>query len=361
VAGKSVSVGLGLAELDQVVTAEGRPETLETMLQLLYLRLTQPRKDERAFSIWKAQRLEEVRHDADSPEQRFRDEVSALVSNNNLRRRAVTADLIQAADLGKVHEIWTRAFQDFGGFTFVFVGNIDLARLRPLVETYLGSLPGTPARPRWKDIGVVFPTGKIEKTIPGGRAPKSLVLLSFGAPARHTLDAERDARVLEALLRIRLREVLREGMGAVYSVSVIARLLREPTARQMLIVSFGCAPENVDRLRGAVFETLGDLARNGAGADLLGKVAEQLRRQHEVDLQNNAWWLERLSEAYHFGEGFAEQNDVGALLGRVTSPNVRATAARMFDEKNYVLAVLRPGQTVPAPPPAADAPDPAAP
>ena len=360
-AGKSVSVGLGLAELGAVVTAEGRPETLETMLQLLYLRLTRPRTDERAFSIWKAQRLEGVRHDADSPEQRFRDEISALVSSDNLRRRAVTADLIQAVDLGKVHEIWTRAFRDFGGFTFVFVGNIDLVRLRLLVETYLGSLPGTPAGPHWKDIGVVFPTGKVEKTIPGGRAPKSLVLVSFGAPARYTLDAERDARVLEALLRIRLREVLREGMGAVYEVSVIARLIREPTSRQMLIVSFGCAPENVDRLRGAVFDTLGDVARSGASVDLLGKVAEQLRRQHEVDLQSNAWWLDRLSEAYHFGEGFAEQNDVGALLARVTSASVQATARRMFDEKSYVLAILRPEHPLPAAPPAADAPETAAP
>lgn len=355
IAGRSVSVGLGLVELGEVVTADARPETLETMLQLLYLRLTRPRKDRWAFSIWKAQRLEGVRHDADSPEKRFTDEISTLVSGNNPRRRAVTADTIEAANLDEAYDIWTHAFQDFGGFTFVFVGNVDLARLQPLVETYLGSLPASPATSAWRDIGVAYPTGKVEKIIRGGRAPKSLVLLNFSAPARHTLDAERDARVLEVLLRIRLREVLREGMAAVYGVSVISQLVREPTSRQMLIVSFGCAPENVDRLRAAVFDALDEVARNGAGADVLGRVAEQLRRQHQVDVQNNGWWLERLLEAYRFGEDFAARNDIEALVGRVGSANVQATARRMFDPQDYVLVISRPDQASPATAPSPEA------
>jgi hypothetical protein len=34
--------------------------------------------------------------------------------------------------------------------------------------------------------------------------------------------------------------------------------------------------------------------------------------------------------------------DIAATVRRVTTENVKAIAARMFDEQNYVLAVLRP-------------------
>ncbi len=340
--GRRLSVSIGIGELGARVTADATVENLETMLQLLYLRFVGARRDARTFEYWQGRWRETVRHRADSPEQQFNDQVVALANGDHPRRRPITGQAIEAVDGGKAYEFWKRELADLGGFTFVIVGNVDPARLRPLVETYLGSLPGTPGPHRWRDIGVAYPASRLEKTVVAGRAPKSLVWVDFSGPARFTLDAERDARVLETLLRIRLRERLREEMGAVYNAAVAVRALREPTERQSLSISFPCAPANVERLRAATFDVLAELAARGPDARLLAVVAEQLRRQHALERRDNRWWLRRLLQSAVYGDDFGQANDLAALEARVTAADVQATVRRLYDDQRYLEAVLRP-------------------
>jgi zinc protease len=341
-AGKVVFASAGLDERFEKAEAAARAPDLETMMQLLYLRLIGPRRDRSAFELWKRQALESARHRDDSPDQRFVDEIDATVTGHHPRRRTVTTEMIGQVDLARAYSIWKDRFDDFSGFTFVFVGNIDLARLQPLVETYLANLPSKGRHERWKDLGVEYPKGRVERTVIAGREQKGRVWIDFNGPAKWTLDGERDSRILEMVLGIRLREVLRQDMSGVYNVSVGAAVIREPAQRRTLSVSFTCAPENVDILREAVFTEIAAIARNGIGAAYLAKVVQQLFRQHEVDVKSNEWWLERLTEAYYFSDSFAQANDLHAITKRVTSGRIKATALRMFDPKQYVLAVLRP-------------------
>ena len=350
-AGTSIALSIDLDERAERVSVTTRPEDLEAMLQLLYLRLTQPRHDRTAFDIWKAKRREAALHRGDSPELRFADEVVRVETADHPRHRPVTVDMIEQVDLDQVAAIWAERFADLGGFTFVIVGNVDLASLQPLVATYLGSLPASGRKPAWKDVGVKRPTTKVEQTVLAGSEPKSRVHLSFGAPARYTLEGKRDAQILGAVLRIRLREILREDMGGVYNVSVGATLTREPQERQYLAVGFGCAPENAGKLRQAVFAELAAIAKSGVGADVLARVSEQLRRQHETDLAENGWWAGVLREAYRDHVDLARLLDGDAVLARVTSARVQATAKRMFDPKRYIAIVLSPAPPPPAAPP----------
>jgi zinc protease len=45
-------------------------------------------------------------------------------------------------DVDRALAIYKERFGDVTGMEFVFVGSIDEAVLKPLVETYIGSLPG---------------------------------------------------------------------------------------------------------------------------------------------------------------------------------------------------------------------------
>jgi zinc protease len=354
-AGRRMSVSIGISELGDQIRADATPENLETMLQLLTLRLLHGRRDTWAFENWKGKLVEGVRHRADSPDQRFIDEAIALASGDHPRRRPVSSEMIGAIDGAMAYDFWRRELAELGGFTFVFVGNVAPERLRPAVETYLASLPGSAVSRSWANIGVVHPSGKVEKTVVAGHEPRSLVWLSFGAPVPFSFDAERDAVVLQTLLRIRLRERLRDEMGMVYGVGALAYVGRAPEARQTLSISFPCAPANVERAREAVFAELAELGRNGPDARLLATVSEQLRRARERERRENRWWLARLQEAYIQGDDFGKANDLDALLARVTAADVRATVARLYDEKRYLFAVLRPdvAPATPAPGPAA--------
>ncbi|MDB4956596.1 MAG: peptidase domain protein [Myxococcales bacterium] len=351
-AGKVVNVSTAFEELTQSVEGSARPADLESALQLLHLRLTSPRRDQRAFDQWKQEQLEWVRHKDLWPEVKFFDEMNAVESGDHLRRRPATETTIQQVDLDKALAIYRDRFSDFTGFSFVFVGNLDLEKLKPLVAIYLGSLPAKGRKEHWKDIGIKYPTTKITKSILAGTEPKSFVSLSMTAPDKWTLEGQRDAQILSMVLRIRMREVLREDMGGVYHVSVSAWLGREPTQRHGFSVFFGCDPANVDKLRSAVFDEVAKIAKDGIGPLYVEKVTEQLRRKHETDLEENRWWQSQLHDAYYFGDDFKAQTDVEAVEKRVTSANIKAAARRFFDTKNFVLGVMRPKLTAsPAPVP----------
>jgi zinc protease len=355
-AGKVVNVNVFVTELGENMFGSARPADLETALQLLYLRLTAPRRDERAFTAWKERQRDFLKHKTALPDIAFGEEMNAVTSGNHLRRRPPTVETLDQVDLDRAFAIYRDRLADLGGFNVVFVGNIDLATLQPLVETYLGSLPSAGRKAHWKDVGIKYPVGRITKTVVAGSEPRSRVQLAMSAPTKWSVDAERDASILSRVLQIRLREVMREDMGGVYGVQVNASLSREPTQRRHLDISFGCDPANIEALKTAALGEIRAIAKSGIGADYLTKVSEQMRREHEVNLKNNNWWRARLRAAYYYHDDFARTNDLDAALRRVTSANIKASAARFLDEKNLIVGILRPATdaapAAPAAPPA---------
>ncbi|TMQ04255.1 MAG: insulinase family protein [Deltaproteobacteria bacterium] len=364
-AGKVAGANVLLGELGEQVQGSARPADLETALQLVYLKLTAPRRDERAFAAWKERQRDFLQHKTALPDIAFAEQMLAVTSGNHLRRRPATVEMLDQVDLDRALAIYRDRLSDLGGFTFVFVGNLELAALQPLVETYLGSLPAAGRKAHWKDVGIRYPVGRITKTVVAGAEAKSHVELSMGAPMRWSLDGERDAEILSMVLQIRLREVLREDMGGVYGVRINAFVTREPVQRRSLVISFGCDPANVASLQAAALAEIRAIAKAGIGADYLTKVTEQLRREREVNLKSNGWWRSRLRSAYYFHEDFARATDLDAMLKRVTSANVKASAARFLDEHNLVIGVLRPAaeaaKDAATPPAAAASPAPAPP
>ena len=341
-AGKIARARVWMGELSEGVSGSTRPADLETALQLVHLRLTAPRTDERAFAAWKADQLEWARNRRLLPEVSFYEDMEAVRSKNHPRRQPTTPEMLEKVDLAKAHAVWRARFADLGGFTFVIVGNVDPATLQPLVERYLGSLPASGTKQTWKDVGVGYATGKVAKEIVQGSEPKSYVSMVFGGKDTWTREASHDARVLSMVLRIRLREVLREDMGGVYGVGAWVSLSRQPTVRREANIQFGCDPANVEKLRDAALGVIRAIQKDGISDEYLAKVKEQLRRARETDAKENWWWSSQLREAYWYGEEFGQVTDLEPVLARVTSERVKAAAKRFFDEKHVVFGVLRP-------------------
>jgi zinc protease len=341
-AGKVARVSIYFGELSEGVWGSARPADVETAMQLLHVKLTQPRKDARAFAAWRDDQLEFARNRRLMPEMSFFEDMEAIRSKNHPRRGPATPALLAKVDLDRAHAVWRERMADLGSFTFTFIGNVDAQKLKPLVERYLASLPSKGKADKWKDIGITYAAGKITKNIAGGSEPKSFVTMVFGAPDTWSRDAQRDAQILAMVLSIRLREVLREDMGGVYGVRSYVYLSRQPKVRREAGLQWGCDPANVDKLRDAALGVLHDVQKNGISDEYLGKVKEQLRRAHETDTKENWWWSNAIQEAYWFGEDFTSATDLEPVLARVTSDGVKAAARRFFDEKNLVIGVLRP-------------------
>lgn len=360
-AGKAVSVRPYVIETEEGVVASAPVSNVETMLQLTHLHFVAPRKDVGAFSAWRNRQLEALKNRDRAPNSVFMDRLSAYVSQDHPRRLPPTVETLNKVDLDTALAFYRERFADAGDFKFLFVGNLDLAKLRPLVERYIGSLYSRttrdstgklhkPKQPEsWRDVGVKR-RKKGELTVRKGMEPKAAVVLyvphTLDAKKPWSMDASEDAQLLAQALRIRLREVLREELGGVYGVRVSSRVSKWPTARATTYFMFNCAPENIDKLKRAALDVVEKVRSVGVSKDIVAKLRASRQRQLETAMKSNGYWLRQLSAHLRFGTDPKRILQTRKRVERVTNANIKATANWLLPRSNLVFARLLPEDKV---------------
>jgi len=349
-----VAVGPSISELEEGFSGMASPEDLETMFQLIALYFTEPRLSEQAFSSVQERYRGMVANRLAQPEAVFSDTVSRLVTQDHLRRRPWTEELLEEMDLETSARIYRERFADASDFTFIIVGSFALDEIRPLVQRYLGTLPATGREESWRDVGVRAPAGVIEERVARGIEPKSRVSITFPHDFEWSRENRYQLQSMAAVLRIRLREVVREDEGGSYGISVRAAADRIPRQTSSVTISFGCDPARVDELKGAVYDEVRTLQTVGPDQAHVAKVQQQDRRSREVQLRENGFWLAQLSSSLWHGEDPRLILDFDALVDALSPESVREAAARWIDLDRRVEVVLVPEAgapaSVPAPP-----------
>lgn len=343
-AGKQVQASTAIDPTTEVVEAVASTRDLEAMFQLVHLEMTRPRKDERAIEVWRANTIDQLANRRRVPEVQFSIESQALLYKNHPRRRTPEPADIEKLNADKALAFYKDRFGDATDFTFVIVGVVDLDRLKPLVETYLASLPAHGRREKEKDVGIRKAPGVVKHVWKIGQEPKAQVQLLFHGDETWSRDKDRDMFILGQVLSIRLREVLREDKGGVYGVGAGGSLSRGPHQERSFSVSFGCDPARVDELVKAVFDEIAQLQRGGIGPDYLEKVKQTFTREREVQLRNNGFWVSWLTSAYAHSDDPTLVLDPSKMVARMTSDNVKAAAKRYLDARQYFEPVLLPQQ-----------------
>jgi zinc protease len=343
-AGKSASAATTLGDTREGLAGGGSPKDLETTLQLVWLRFMAPRRDDQAIAVWRHNVAEGLTNARRAPAARFAIELDDFFHQDHPRKRAPTAADLEAFDAERALAVHRARFGDASDFTFVIVGAVDLAALRPLVETYLASLPGAGRSEREAEVGARLPRGKLARTWHLGQEPRATVRLAYFGEETWTRDKERDMYLLGEVLGLRLEAVLREELSGVYDVSARGVVARGPRQERILWIGFGCAPDNVPKLVGATRGVIADLVAKGPSEGELEKVRRSFVRTREVQLRQNGFWTGWLAAAWRYGEDPALILDPSGLVARATVPNVRAAAKRYLDTRRSLEAVLLPAE-----------------
>lgn len=351
-AGKRMQVSASISETTESVDGTASTRDLETMFQLMHLRMTAPRKDEEAFAVWKTNMVEQLENRERVPEVKYAIESQELLYKKHARRKAPTPDDIKKVNLDKAMAFYKDRFGDATDFTFVIVGAFDQAKLKSLVETYLASLPAKGRKEKEKDPGVRRAGGVIKKSWALGSEPKARVSVSFHGDEKWSRDKDRDMFILSQVLSMRLREILREDMGGVYGVGAGGFISRVAPQERTFSIQFGCAPDAVDKLVKASFDEAAVVAKNGVPADYLEKTKAAFLRERETQLKTNGFWAGWLASSARFGDDPTMILDPSKMTARMTSDNVKAAAKRYLDGKQYYQAVLMPAPGAAAAPPA---------
>lgn len=348
-AGKEVQVTPWVGALQEGLKGECSPEDVETLFELIHLYVTAPRADSTAFVSYQSWLRGMIENRKSSPQAAFHDTLAAVMGQHHFRAQPWSSSRIDRMDLESSLRVYRDRIGDVSDFTFCFVGHFELGAIRSLVCRYLGSLPASGRQERWRDLGIDPPSGVVERRVYRAVEEKCLCRLVFAGPARWSYERAFRINALAGTLRIRLREALREGLGATYGVDVDASLSHFPDGEYRVTIEFGCAPERLEELTEAVFAQIDTLVESGPDSADIREVKQIERRQHRENLQENGYWLDVLESSTYHGVDPRLVLEYGKMLDKLNAAVMRQTAARFLDRTRYVRVVLLPERLAPVP------------
>jgi zinc protease len=343
--GTTAFIAMGITDYGEDIQAAASPDDMETLLQMIYLYFTQPKKDSVAYHNLIVQEKASLAKRQNNPSSIFEDTVEAVMGNYSTRRTGSSLEKVEQIDLNRSYEIYKECFSDASGFTFTFVGDFDSQKLDPLIEKYLASLPSTYQKKQPKDLHLHPAPGKITKVVYKGMEDKATVRLTFTGNYEFNAVNNMNMDALAEILQIRLIERLREEESGVYSPSVVVSHTKIPGERFGLGIYFGCAPKNVDKLIASALDEVNKLKSEGPSAVNLEKFKAESRSIHETKLRKIDFWSDYIKKQLLNGNGLNEVNTYDSILNQVTPESLKSTAQKYLGGDNFIKLVLMPEKT----------------
>lgn len=342
-AGKTASVSAHINELEEGLSGSCTPKDLETMMQLTHLYFTAPRKDEEAFQSFQARNKSILANLMANPQYYFSDKLQRILSSNHPRGGGFpTVEDIDKIDLDRAIEFYKGQFSNAGDFTFWFVGNFETEKLIPMIEKYIGSIAPEGNTDSWNDLGIRPPTGNVEEYVKRGTDPKSSVFISFTNDFQYKRQEGYYLQSLSEVLDIKLIEILREEKSGVYGVGASSSISKRPYPHYTMVISFPCGPENVEQLVDAAIGVVRDIQKNGVTAEDLEKIKEAQRRDLEVKLKENGFWLSALRAHHINGWDYAGFDNYLSRIDALTAEDLQRVAKQYLNTEEFIKIVHLP-------------------
>lgn len=342
-AGKTASVSPRISSIAESLNGQSSAADIETLLQLAHLYFTKPRKDDELFQSFVTKQQAAYQNMSADPQYTFQDSIfHILYKNQPWAPRVPKAETFANINEQRALDIYKERFGDATGFTFVIVGSFDLAKIKPLIATYIGSLPASGKASTFKDVGLRPVKGPLKKEVRKGTEPKSFIRMFWNGQAPYSESDQLKLSAMIEVLNIKLIESLREDLSGVYGGGMFGNLNKFPYNNFSIGASFPCGPENVDKLIAAAHAEIDKIKTNGPSEADLNKVKETWKQQYEVNIKDNAFWARQLIQSIEYGSDAANVLSYEKRIAALTPKDVKDAAIKYLEPKNYVQVVLYP-------------------
>jgi zinc protease len=340
--GKMANVSPYISDISEGLVGETSPKDIELMFQMIYLYFNSPRKDIEAFDSFLSRVKESIQNSGSNPDRVFNDTVGAVLANYNFRSMPLLVENLSKVNLDKALEFYKSRFNDASDFTFTFVGNFKPNEIEPLIEMYVASLNSDNSKNSYKDLGVRIPTKSMVKEVKKGIEPKSTVRLVLNGMMDNNRESRAALRSLVEVMNIRLREVIREDMGGVYGIGARPRMEKYPAPEYSVSIFFGTSPEKVKDLVTAAKGVIEEM-RSGKFDEInISKVKEILKRENEVNLKDNRYWMNAIYSYNYNAEDMNNIIEADKLVDVITKDYIVAAAKKYLNMDTFKEFVLYP-------------------
>jgi zinc protease len=341
--GKTAAVATSLGDLTEGFNGSSTPKDFETMMQLLYLQFSNPRFDKEAYEALKSRYVAFLQNMANNPQKIMSDSLSLIATNYNERTKLMSASMFDEIDFAQMEQLYTDRFKDAGDFTFFIVGNIDEAVAKEMAVKYIGSLKDLPGEEQWVDHKVRMPKGTTEKKIEVPlQTEKGTVNILVRKEMAYTPQSNVELEVLNAILRLRYTEEVREKEGGTYGVGVGSSSNQYPYERKTLQINFDTDPEKADHLKSIIFREIDKIVTNGPTQEDLDKVILNMKKDRAQAKEHNNYWMNALYNDYYHGFNPDAAENFDDILDGLTTSQIQEFAKAFYTDADVVDVVFLP-------------------
>lgn len=337
-AGKTATVTPFIDNDTQGMAGTSNVKDTKTLLELVYLYFTQPRKDPQAFKNLMEQQQEFLTNAHVNPMLAYNDTLHKVAYATN-RMASMDKEQLKRVNYNRIMHIYKELFANAANFKLILTGNININKLRPLLCQYIATLPSNNAK---ETIGTYEP-----KLVDGKKTyifhkkqttPTAITTIVIKGKMEYNNRNELLMDAIGQLLRIVYTEKVREDKGGTYSVQVSGDLQHHPNNEALLRIAFQTDPQKYNSLIPIVYKELEKMATEGPSQQDLDKVkAYELKVYNQVLRMNNYWEYVLYTDLYN---GIDVDTDFRYIVENMTCGDIRTTLRNLLNQNNCIEVTM---------------------
>ncbi len=338
-AGKTVRVSPSVGEETEGMSGVSNRASMKTMFELINLYFTSPRRDTKAFESLMNRQRSFLKNRNASPMVAFNDSVKAILYGNNPRLKPITVESLDHVSLDRIMQIYKERFANAADFTVILTGSVDIDSLRPLLCTYLASLPAKGKAEQVADDNVrVRPVTETHVFVKEQATPSAMTNIFVTAKMPYTADNDLKLDALCQLLRMEYTEKVREEKGGTYGVSVSGDFQRYPDEECYMKISFRTDPSKYKELIPIVYAQLEEMAAKGPSQTNLNKVKEyEVKTYGQAEVLNDYWQYIMYNDLFN---GLDMDKNYVQRVKALTVDSIRDFAKQILKQKRRIEVTM---------------------
>lgn len=337
-AGKTATVTPFIDNDTRGMAGTSNVKDTKTLLELVYLYFTQPRKDPQAFKNLMEQQQEFLTNAHVNPMLAYNDTLHKVAYATN-RMASMNKEQLKRVNYNRIMHIYKELFANAANFKLILTGNININKLRPLLCQYIATLPSNNAK---ETIGTYEP-----KLVDGKKTyifhkkqttPTAITTIVIKGKMEYNNRNELLMDAIGQLLRIVYTEKVREDKGGTYSVQASGDLQHHPNDEALLRIAFQTDPQKYNSLIPIVYKELEKMATEGPSQQDLDKVkAYELKVYNQVLRMNNYWEYVLYTDLYN---GIDVDTDFRYIVENMTCDDIRTTLRNLLNQNNCIEVTM---------------------
>lgn len=337
-AGKTATVTPFIDNDTRGMAGTSNVKDTKTLLELVYLYFTQPRKDPQAFKNLMEQQQEFLTNAHVNPMLAYNDTLHKVAYATN-RMASMDKEQLKRVNYNRIMHIYKELFANAANFKLILTGNININKLKPLLCQYIATLPSNNTK---EAIGTYEP-----KLVDGKKTyifhkkqttPTAITTIVIKGKMEYNNRNELLMDAIGQLLRIVYTEKVREDKGGTYSVQVSGDLQHHPNNEALLRIAFQTDPQKYNSLIPIVYKELEKMATEGPSQQDLDKVkAYELKVYNQVLRMNNYWEYVLYTDLYN---GIDVDTNFRYIVENMTCDDIRTTLRNLIDQNNCIEVTM---------------------